>query len=546
MIFIPITNLFEHVFLLSLMGSIPAIGILLLKGILKDKLSAGLQYYIWLLMIFRLLIPFTIESPYSLFHFMPAYEKAVSQQQQHISPAGKADTALPHNNTVTPAGAPGLNAGNDLQTDSPKHSSFNINTIASLWLAGTITIYLYIILVNTAFLIKLNKCLPCSDREVINALNHCKERLHITRNVTIIYNDRLTSPMVWGVLRPRILIPREMLQHLSEEELNFILLHELAHIKRKDLAMNLIGIFLQGLYWFNPIIWYSMHKMKQDCEISCDASVLRVLIEEEYKQYGLTILSIMKKMNEIHLVPGTAGFASKQNKRRIIMITKYKKTSVKWAVLTLLCLALLTGCASLTGSNKNTAANNTNKSAGNSTTGNSTAGNNTNNSQNTKDQDTKDQDAKGQDTKTPDTADNTKNGEAAPDATATPISEAVSFQQYFNMLGSSKEDLIKNLKEEPSTIDEGGLEFKNNGLRVWFDTANDASTVSQIFTDRTDIDFNGAIIGDKIDSFKNALGEPVSDKNGDMHFKYQEGFISVNYDTKTKEAVAVYLLSKDF
>lgn len=511
-----IVILFERIFLLSLMGTIPALGILLLKSILKDRLSARLQYYIWLLLIIRLVLPFTFESPVSLFPYQPEKDMAVTGQThtntETVSPVYSTSTE----NGVISSASPVSRGNNNQPTNIIGHISFSMESFAYLWLAGVLLIWGYIILVNTIFLLKLKKYKSCTQTEIIHTLAYCKTKLHIKNKVSIVYSKHIQSPMVWGIFHPRILLPERLLQTLTQEELSFILLHEIAHIKRKDLSLNLIGMIIQGIYWFNPVIWYSMYKMKQDCEISCDASVLRVLTEEDYKKYGLTILNIMKRINELHLVPGTAGFVSKQNKRRIIMITQYKKTSAKWAVITLLCLTLLTGCASLTGS-----ANSPDKAL-NTDTKNSASS----------------------DTKTPQAPTDTQNNATDPEDENITVINTVSFEKYFDLLGTTKETLIETLKEDPSKIDEGGLEFKENGIRIWFNS--EYTAVSQVFTDRADIDFNGAKIGDKIDSFKVAFGEPVSDNNGDMHFKYDNGFISVNYDTKTEATFAVYLLSEDF
>ena len=132
---------------------------------------------------------------------------------------------------------------------------------------------------------------------------------------------------------------------------------------------------------------------------------------------------------------------------------------------------------------------------------------------------------------------NTSNGsEADPDK---------SMEKYINLLGLSKDELIKALDETPDSTDEGGLEFKKADIRVWFE-GKDIRTVSQVFTQRKDIDFKGAKIGDKLDKFKEAFGKPVSDANGDAHFKYEDLFLSINYDTGSGETFAVYLLEKDF
>jgi len=136
--------------------------------------------------------------------------------------------------------------------------------------------------------------------------------------------------------------------------------------------------------------------------------------------------------------------------------------------------------------------------------------------------------------------------QGAKDETSNTISksgvEDNSVDYYVNLLGLSKDKLTATLNEKPVSIDEGGLEFKKAGIRVWFDNAS----ANQIFTQRKDIDICGAKIGDKIDKFVEKLGKPVSDKNGDMHFKYKDVFLSINYDTGTRSTFALYILKKDF
>jgi beta-lactamase regulating signal transducer with metallopeptidase domain len=492
---INLITIFKGIVLLSMMGTLPAIGILLFKGILKDRLSARLQYYIWFLLILRLIIPFTIESPFHFFTNEPVPEHAIISTQLPESSNDKTTVKKnPGNDTAHTFSVPLPDFNKVSSVFTPEH-------FASIWLIVMIGIYIYIMLVNAVFALRLRQCIPCTQPEIHAIVNRCKNKLHITGKVTILSGSRIKSPMVWGIFHPRIIIPGNMIPGLTQEELSYILLHELAHVKRKDLCIHIITMVIQGFYWFNPVIWYSMYRMKEDCELSCDASVLSILAEEEYKKYGLTILSVMKKANDPQPVPGTAGFAVRKNKRRIIMITQYKKTSAKWAVITLLCLILLTGCSCLSGSAPGT------------------------NPQNTTE-----------------TENDSKDG---PDS-ATPSSdtEAISFETYFDLLGSSKQDLTNGISEKPESVDEGGLEFKETGIRVWFNT--DTGIVNQIFTQREDLDFKGAKIGDKTESFQNAFGKPVSDKNGDMHFKYENGYISVIYDTQTGITYAVYLLSEDF
>ncbi|MCY1713651.1 hypothetical protein [Caproiciproducens galactitolivorans] len=115
---------------------------------------------------------------------------------------------------------------------------------------------------------------------------------------------------------------------------------------------------------------------------------------------------------------------------------------------------------------------------------------------------------------------------------------------YVKLLGLDKDELVKAVGEKPDSSDEGGQDFKKADIRVWFDAKS--GTVNQLFTQNKDIDLNGVKIGDTIDKFEEVFGKPVSDRNGDIHFKYNDIFLSLNYDTTTKETFALYLLTVDF
>ncbi len=191
------------------------------------------------------------------------------------------------------------------------------------------------------------------------------------------------------------------------------------------------------------------------------------------------------------------------------MKRQYNNKKVKLAVVTMLSLILITGCSSSSGPDQSSSMSSSKEST----------------------------------TQSPLVVE-TESESSTSDSKPSSDTEASSFKTYFTLLGTGKEDFIKTMNEEPNTIDEGGMEFEKAGIRVWLHA--DTGAVSQIFFDSKDIDFNGAKIGDKIEKFKTAFGEPISDKNGDMHFKYKTGFISVNYDTQTEVTGAVYLLSEDF
>lgn len=139
------------------------------------------------------------------------------------------------------------------------------------------------------------------------------------------------------MLAPKILIPESLLYEFSEENLKCIFLHELSHYKKKDILVNWISIILQAINWFNPIIWYSFMKMREDCELACDDYVLRHLAEKEREQYGMSIINLLSIFRSVWN-PVTTGFfgnSKKQIMRRIKAIKAFKKANIKWAIITI-------------------------------------------------------------------------------------------------------------------------------------------------------------------------------------------------------------------
>lgn len=222
----------------------------------------------------------------------------------------------------------------------------NWQTTSLIWIIGVIVILTYILLINGILLFKTKKLPVCESEFILEILQECKAKLKVRNHVSIVYDAAIKSPAIIGLWHPKIMISPEIVNRLPSEELSYIILHELSHMKRRDLLTNGLVLALQVIYWFNPVIWLALHQMKQDCEIACDATALAVLKTEEYKKYGQTVISMLQLLSESRWAPGTLGFVSKFNTRRIIMIANYRRTTLKWAVAAL-ALTLAVGCSSL-------------------------------------------------------------------------------------------------------------------------------------------------------------------------------------------------------
>lgn len=105
-----------------------------------------------------------------------------------------------------------------------------------------------------------------------------------------------------------------------------MLLHELQHCKHGDALVNGIMNLVNIVYWFNPLIWYSLKEMRNDREIACDSSVLSILSEQDYEAYGNTLINFAEKISLSNFpFASTMGGNIKQIRKRIINIASYQQ-----------------------------------------------------------------------------------------------------------------------------------------------------------------------------------------------------------------------------
>ena len=94
--------------------------------------------------------------------------------------------------------------------------------------------------------------------------------------------------MLVGICRPQIILPK---QHFTKEQIEFILSHEFAHYKRKDLVVKLLLAWCRTLHWFNPFVYYMERRAEKDIELLCDSQVVRNFSKQEKKQYSQMLLA---------------------------------------------------------------------------------------------------------------------------------------------------------------------------------------------------------------------------------------------------------------
>lgn len=355
-----LTTLFKIILSLSFMGSILAVIIILIKGLFKNKFNGGWHYYIWFLLIIRLVMPHAPESSLSIFNFLNPPSPSIEIVQDDINRESTTVDISPTKNEATldymdVDNTADLNTKpveiNDISAPTQKGFEINYETLSIVWLIGVVMMLVYFLIINTRFLLRIKKQSQCKEEEIIRIFNECKSKMNVYSKVDVIDDKSAKTPSLFGFVKPKLLISSDILNDLSEEEKRYIFLHELSHYKRKDILVNWVMVLIQALHWFNPIIWYSFYKMREDCEVACDAYVLLHLKPADHKKYGETIINFIRLISKPYWIPVTTSMVSSKSgiKRRIKMITTFKKNAYRWSLVAI-SLLLLVGCVGLTDS----------------------------------------------------------------------------------------------------------------------------------------------------------------------------------------------------
>lgn len=116
----------------------------------------------------------------------------------------------------------------------------------------------------------------CEDHELLGLLNATRSRLGLRRPVRLVLADALSSPIVWGVWRPVLLLPASLAGNLSVAELEAVFAHELAHVRRYDHVVNLVQMLIESILFFNPAVWWISRQIRLEREACCDAAAARL------------------------------------------------------------------------------------------------------------------------------------------------------------------------------------------------------------------------------------------------------------------------------
>ncbi len=312
----------ETLFLKLLNMSITAawltLAVILLRLILR-KAPKWISALLWGLVGLRLICPFSIESMFSL---IPSKETV--PQNITVAPTPEIHTGIGVlNSAVNPILA-------QTSAPAPAESVNPMQTVlfiaSAVWLAGLCLMLLYAL------------------------FSYIRVRLQVREAVrgegNIYLCDRVASPFILGLFRPKIYLP----SYLSEEDTVFVLAHERAHLRRLDHIWKPLGFLLLSLYWFNPVLWAAYILLCRDIELACDEKVLRALGTDVKKPYSEALINCAVSRKSIAVCP--LAFGEVGVKTRIKGILNYKKPAF-WIILLAVIASIVAAVCFLTDPKEN-------------------------------------------------------------------------------------------------------------------------------------------------------------------------------------------------
>ena len=296
------------------------IGILLLvKRIFKNSLSSRMQYNLWFLLLGLLAVPFI---PFRFIGLPQIFSWLGSLRSSPSSGAGTNITGTAE--AVTTGNTNWMNNFTlSVNSETPSIAGY---ILLGIWIVGILAMIILVIKSSLRLHTLEKSALPLQNPEVRRLYHRCLEEMGIHRNIPVYSTAFLKSPIIVGLLKPCIYLPIHLISDYNESDMRYMLLHELQHYKHKDAVasylMNLAGV----IYWFNPLVWYALKEMRNDREVACDTSVLKMLEEDAYEDYGNTLINFAEKVS-LTPFPFAAGLGGNmdQMKRRIINIASYEK-----------------------------------------------------------------------------------------------------------------------------------------------------------------------------------------------------------------------------
>jgi beta-lactamase regulating signal transducer with metallopeptidase domain len=317
-----------------------ALLVLIIQTAAGRWLTPAWRHRLWFLVVVRLILPVTPASSMSLWNFTRAAAATASSRlisntdREH----GKVPASAAPPASAGTGGAPSVSIRYEFDRarfaeGTPDHSAAmptatsaigragaatpgvepaafaptipnEIMILAAVWLGVAVLLLARLFVANILFARRLRRGERVTDPALLALLAQTSHEVGLSNPPPLLVTDAVRSPATAGVWRPMLLVPRGLLESLSVAEQRAVLLHELAHVRCHDVAVNWLLAILQAFHWFNPFIWFAFSRLRAEREVARDAMVLGITSSTESggdesaaRAYARTLLMLAERMS---------------------------------------------------------------------------------------------------------------------------------------------------------------------------------------------------------------------------------------------------------
>ena len=358
---------------LTLSGTALSLLFCLFRPLTGKVFSFRWHYYLWLIVLLRLILPVHVDM--GIFPAPAVFSPAQTQTagiEETGNAAGetegagtdaadaKADTEADTASDTEADTAADTAAGKNVQNSSSSQMESAVPTVQTEEQSWTVYRWLFLIWLFGALLslaVRISNyrnfvnyvkadCARVEDDKIQHLAGEMAEKLHVRKWLWIYESPLVASPVLIGVRRPFIVLPRE---ELAPEEAELILRHEFTHLKRHDLWYKWLLQLILCVHWFNPALLLLGKLMDRDCELSCDEAVIAPLTEQERQSYGNILLDTAERQIKLRrsvlsatLLEGRENL--KERLRGILVFRKRGTAVIFLSVLLFAAAAVLAAC----------------------------------------------------------------------------------------------------------------------------------------------------------------------------------------------------------
>jgi bla regulator protein BlaR1 len=317
----------------SIEASLLILAVLGLRLMLGTRLSPAWRIGLWMLVGAKLMLPAFIPVGFGLGAWASDETVAVREVIEASSPAGQ--TSILALNTVSLPDAP-----------AERSWSFSLQVLLTwIWLLGVAAVFFGACYRQRRFDRYLRTRRVANDPHLQSLLRSLCSRAGVPHTPTVVLMPAGTTPALVGLRQPKILLPSDWQTLFTDRSLRHVLLHELLHIRHRDLLWNWAATAVQALHWFNPLVWFVVSRFQADRELRCDAGALAILAPSERLDYGHTLLRIQETFFAPPAIAGLAPCVRNHPtlRQRILMIATPTTRQPVIQALLVLTLSVLVG-----------------------------------------------------------------------------------------------------------------------------------------------------------------------------------------------------------